>query len=81
MLPLIAKRLAAAVVIVLALSAVVFILQKLYPDRPGARLPRRQRPPTAAIAHEEHKLGYDRPLVVQYVSYVSGLLHGNWTCR
>jgi peptide/nickel transport system permease protein len=73
---LLAKRMAAMVVILLILSAAVFALQKVSHTDPvhaylGANASK------AAIAHESHVLGYDKPLLTQYVHYVGGLLHGD----
>jgi peptide/nickel transport system permease protein len=71
-----AKRLGSMVLILLALTAIVFLLQKLSNVNPahaylGANASQ------AAIDHETRVLGYDRPLIDQYVHYVSGVLHGN----
>lgn len=76
MIALVAKRIAAMVVILLALSAAVFVLQKLSHTDPvhaylGANASR------ASIARESRILGYDKPILTQYLHYVSGLLHGN----
>jgi peptide/nickel transport system permease protein len=73
---LLAKRAAATVVILLILSAAMFVLQKMSHTDPvhaylGANASK------AAIAHESHVLGYDKPLITQYVHYVGGLLHGD----
>jgi peptide/nickel transport system permease protein len=70
------KRLISMVLILLVLTAIVFFLQKLSHVDPahsylGANAS------ASAIKHETHILGYDKPLIVQYVHYVSGLLHGN----
>jgi peptide/nickel transport system permease protein len=76
MIAVVAKRLGAMVVILLVLSASIFILQKLSKTDPvhaylGANAS------NAAIAQERHVLGYDRPLVDQYLHYIHGLLSGN----
>ena len=76
MIRLIVKRLAAAVVIVLALTAGMFILQKVSPVDPvhamlGAQVSGPQ------ILAEQHKLGLDRPLADQYLSYLAGLPRGD----
>ncbi len=76
MIALVAKRLAAAVVIVVALSVVMFILRRLSPVDPAHAMLGPTASP-AAIAHEEHVLGLDRPLPAQLGSYLNGLLHGN----
>jgi peptide/nickel transport system permease protein len=76
MIALVAKRLGAAVIIVLALSAVMFILQKLSPVDPVHAMLGPTASPTAII-REEHVLGLDRPVIAQFGSYLNGLLHGN----
>jgi peptide/nickel transport system permease protein len=74
---LIVKRLGAMVGVLLFLAAAVFILQHNTPTDPvhsflGANASR------AAIKAESHKLGYDRPILDQYVRYVGGMLHGDF---
>ena len=76
MIALVAKRLGAAVVIIIALSAVMFILQKVSPVDPVHAMLGPSASP-AAITHEEHVLGLDRPVLAQFGSYLNGLLHGN----
>jgi peptide/nickel transport system permease protein len=72
----IVKRLLAMVVVLLVLAAVVFTLQQVTPTDPvhamlGANASKAQ------IAAERHKLGYDRPVVTQYLRYVSGVATGD----
>ncbi|MGF7237499.1 MAG: ABC transporter permease [Frankia sp.] len=76
MAALIGRRLAAMVVIVIALSAVTFLLQKVSPLDPihamlgsGAS--------QQAVAAERHHLGLDRPILAQYGHYLAGLAHGD----
>jgi peptide/nickel transport system permease protein len=76
MIALIAKRLAAAVVIVVALAAVMFVLQKLSPVDPVHAMLGPSASP-AAITREDHVLGLDRPVPAQFLSYLNGLLHGS----
>src|SRR5689334_15039003 len=76
MLKFVAKRLGAAVGVLLILVAVIFLLQQLTPADPvhamlGANASEER------IEAERHRLGYDRPLPEQYLSYVNGLLHGD----
>ncbi|MGO9027232.1 MAG: ABC transporter permease [Acidimicrobiales bacterium] len=76
MIRFVIKRLVAMGLILLVLTAVIFLLQKLSNTNPahaylGANASQ------AAIAHESHLLGYDQPLVIQYLHYVDGVLHGN----
>jgi len=74
---LIAKRLAAAVVIVLALTAVMFILQKISPVDPVHAMLGPSASPAAIVA-EQKRLGLDRPFLAQFGSYLNGLVHGNF---
>ncbi|HEX7444567.1 MAG TPA: ABC transporter permease [Acidimicrobiales bacterium] len=70
------KRLVSMVLILLVLTAIVFLLQKLsHVDPAHAYLGANAS--ASAIKHETHVLGYDKPLLAQYVHYVSGLLGGN----
>ena len=74
---IIAKRLVAMVGVLLFLAAVVFTLQHNTPTDPvhsflGANASK------AAIKAESHKLGYDKPILQQYVRYVSGMFRGNF---
>lgn len=76
MIKFVVKRLLSMVVILLMLTAIVFLLQKLSHINPahaylGANASQ------AAVNRETHILGYDRPFIAQYFHYVSGLLRGN----
>lgn len=76
MIAFVAKRFGAMVLILLALSATMFLLQKVSHTDPvrsylGANASQ------SAVAHERHVLGYDRPLVVQYARYVADAAQGN----
>ena len=73
---LIAKRVAAMVGILLVLTAIVFGVQQLSPTDPVHDYLGANSTPSQ-IAAARHKLGYDKPLPVQYVRYVGNLLHGN----
>ncbi len=65
---LIVKRLAAMVVIILALTAVMFMLAKISPLDPVHAMlgPNASR---QALATQRHMLGLDRPLIDQYGRY------------
>jgi ABC-type dipeptide/oligopeptide/nickel transport system permease component len=76
MTQLIAKRLVAMGAVLLALTAIVFLLQKLSPINPvhsylGANAS------AGAIKVESKLLGYNRPIADQYLRYVGNLLRGN----
>jgi peptide/nickel transport system permease protein len=70
------KRLAAAVGVLVVLAAVVFMLGQLTPTDPVHAMLGANASP-ATIKAERHKLGYDKPLPQQYVSYLEGLVHGD----
>jgi peptide/nickel transport system permease protein len=69
-------RFVSMIVILLFLTAVIFLLQKISRTDPvrvmvGANAPRN------VVEAERHSLGLDRPVPVQYVRYVWGMLQGN----
>jgi peptide/nickel transport system permease protein len=76
MAALIARRLGAMVGVLLVLTAIVFGVQQLSPTDPVHNYLGANSTP-AQVAAASHKLGYDKPLVVQYVRYVADLLRGN----
>jgi peptide/nickel transport system permease protein len=74
---LIARRLVAAVPILLVVSALLFGVLRLLPVDPAAM----SLPPTATIAEIEAKrreMGLDRPLPQQYLIWLSDALHGDF---
>jgi peptide/nickel transport system permease protein len=76
MLALIGKRIAAMVVILIALAAVIFYLQHISPlDPVHAQLGAQASAP--AIAARRHELGLDQPVTTQFGHYLINLLHGD----
>ncbi|HZP31359.1 MAG TPA: ABC transporter permease, partial [Acidimicrobiia bacterium] len=69
-------RVASMIVVVLALALVMFVLQRVTPVDP-VRAKLGSNASKAAVAAERHRLGYDKPLFVQYVDYLDDLVHGN----
>ncbi|UCI10536.1 ABC transporter permease [Mesorhizobium sp. B1-1-8] len=71
-----ARRLVQAVLILLGVAAITFLLLYCLPADPAVLIAGRSATPqmVAAIRHE---LGLDQPLVVQFLHYVGGLLHGD----
>lgn len=76
MIMLIVRRLAAALVIILVLAAGLFSLQKVSPVDPVHAMLGAQASAGQILA-ERRRLGLDRPVLAQYLSYLGGLLHGN----
>jgi peptide/nickel transport system permease protein len=69
------RRLAVGVVLVLAVSFLVFLATNLLPgDAARAMLGPRARP--AQLAAFRHELGLDRPLLSRYGDYLNELAHG-----
>jgi peptide/nickel transport system permease protein len=77
MAALILRRLAAMVVVLLALTAVVFLLRQLTPANP-ARVALGPRASIGAVEEYSRELGLDKPLVVQYVIYLNDVVHGDF---
>ncbi|HEX9063594.1 MAG TPA: ABC transporter permease [Streptosporangiaceae bacterium] len=71
------RRLGLAVITLWILSVIVFFAGQVLPGDPGRAVlgPFASR---SAVQALDHQLGVDRPLVVQYFSWVGGLLHGNF---
>jgi peptide/nickel transport system permease protein len=74
---LLTKRLVSMIGVLLLLTAVVFLLQKLSGIDP-AHAYLGANASVSAVAHEEKVLGYDNPLIVQYADYVRHLFQGNF---
>ena len=76
-LKLIARRLLAAIPILLIVSALLFCVLRLLPVDPAAM----SLPPNATIAEIEAKrreMGLDRPLPQQYLIWLGDALHGDF---
>jgi ABC-type dipeptide/oligopeptide/nickel transport system permease component len=74
---LIARRLLAAIPILLVVSALLFCVLRLLPVDPAAM----SLPPNATIEEIEakrHEMGLDRPLPEQYVIWLKDALHGDF---
>ncbi|NEA53269.1 ABC transporter permease [Streptomyces sp. SID13666] len=69
-------RLMVSVLVLLGISAVVFLLLRLVSASPG-RIVLGQRASPQAVAAFNHDHGFDRSLIAQYLSYLGQLLHGN----
>ena len=73
-LPLILRRIAVSVVILLIVSALLFCILRLLPVDPAAM----SLPPNATLAEIEakrHDMGLDQPLFRQYLIWLSDVLH------
>ena len=71
------RRSASFVPVLIAVTLVAFLLTRVIPGNPIAQLagPMATADERQAVAHE---YGLDRPLWVQYLLYMQGLVHGNF---
>jgi peptide/nickel transport system permease protein len=76
MLGFVMSRSAAAVGVLLVLAAAIFLLQQVTPADPVRAMVGANASPQVVEA-KRHELGYDRPIVQQYVSYVTGIARGD----
>jgi len=77
MLRFVAKRVGTSVIVLLVVTVIVFILTRLIPSDP-AIIYVGPKAPQAEIDRVHELLGFDRPLIVQYLSYLGDLLRGDW---
>jgi peptide/nickel transport system permease protein len=70
------RRLISTIAVLLGVTILVFLIMQLVPSDPA----RAVLGPSAkgdAIAALRHQMGLDRPLAVQYLRYLNGLVHGD----
>jgi len=70
------KRLGLTVLTLILLSLIIFLAGQVLPGNPGRAILGPFAAPSAVVALD-HTLGVDRPLIVQYWSWVSGIVHGD----
>ncbi len=76
MWPHLLKRLGLTVLTLVLLSMIIFLAGQVLPGNPGRAILGHYAPESAVLALNR-KLGVTRPLLVQYWSWVSGIIHGN----
>lgn len=76
MLAYLASRVLQAAGVLLGVSIITFLLVFLLPADP-ARMIAGRSATTATVASIRHELGLDRPLPLQYLSYLGGLVRGD----
>jgi peptide/nickel transport system permease protein len=75
-------KIVSAILVLVAAASVTFFAQLLVPGSRATAIlnqqtGRAQLWTAAQLAPVNHRFGFDRPLIVQYLSYVGGLFHGN----
>lgn len=73
---IILKRIAAAIPVLFIVSIMVFLMLQLLPGDPATVILGQEATPEAVEAMRE-QLGLNRPLVIQYVDWLSKVLQGN----
>ncbi|REJ04229.1 ABC transporter permease [Microbacterium bovistercoris] len=71
------RRLGTAVLVLLVITVVVFVLARVIPSDPAVVYAGPKAPPEE-LARIRERLGFDRPLPVQYFEYLTGLVTGDW---
>ncbi|SRR5579871_552926 len=77
MLRYVAARLAAMVLVMLLVSACVFVLMRVLPGDPVVAMVGMMDVSASTLAGMRHSLGLDRPLPVQFVVWLGNVAHGN----
>ena len=77
MLRFLASRLGTAVIVLFVLTLVVFVLSRVIPADPAVVYAGPKAPPEE-LARIREKLGFDQPLIMQYLGYLGGLVTGDW---
>jgi len=71
------RRVIVAIIVTIGIAAITFLLLHALAASP-ARAVLGPKSTPQAIAGFNHAHGYDRPLIVQFGSYLGGLVHGNF---
>lgn len=71
-----ARRAGLTVFVLFGISLITFVITHVVPADPVAAY-LGEHAPQALVEKVRHQIGLDRPLPVQYVIYIAGLLHGN----
>jgi peptide/nickel transport system permease protein len=72
------RRLLQTIPTVLVVTVLVFLMLQLVPGDPASVFLGEKRSTPELLAQVRHEMGLDRPLYVQYFSYLSGVLHGDF---
>ena len=70
------RRVLQSIVVVIGVTMISFILEHLLPGGPAKGLLGNHATPVQ-IAAFNHQYGLDKPIIIQYLDYAKGLLHGN----
>ncbi len=77
MIPYIIRRLLLASIVIIGVSIFTFLLTRVVPSEPAARWVG-PHATTTQIAAARIELGLDKPIYIQYLTYITNFLRGNW---
>src|SRR5689334_19635401 len=72
------RRMCSSALVLIASSLLVFVLAASTADPLAAYRSRNPQPPQAFFDAKRHEFGLDRPIIVRYWHWLTGLLHGNF---
>jgi len=78
LLKFVGKRILQAVPILVGISLVAFILLQLTPGGPGAAYYGQPNVRPEDLARIEAQYGFDRPMIIQYFSWLGAFIRGDW---
>lgn len=70
------KRIITGIIVLIGVITITFIMARVVPSNPAAKWVGPKATPEQ-IAAAEIELGLDKPIILQYVSYIKDLLHGD----
>jgi len=71
------RRLLHSILVLFGLSILIFIIARMLPGDP-ARLALGPFASQEQVEHLRHEMGMDKPLPLQYCTYITGILHGDF---
>jgi peptide/nickel transport system permease protein len=71
------RRLLLSIIVLWAVSTAVFGMMRVLPGNPVAVMLQTSGGSAARIAELSHQLGLDQPVSVQYIRFLSGVVHGD----
>src|ERR1700716_14676 len=77
MIGFLARRVAVALPLLIGVTVLVFGILRLIPGDPAQILLFGSNPSPQQVMSLRHELSLDRPLPIQYLIYLNGLLHGD----
>jgi ABC-type dipeptide/oligopeptide/nickel transport system permease component len=72
------RRLIATIPTLIAVTILVFLMLQLIPGDPAEAFLGERRSTPELLAIVRHEMGLDRPLYLQYLSYIWNFLHGDF---